>query len=873
MRALLVSAVCMLLFGRATATHIIGGEIYYDHLGNNTYLITLDLYRDCGPSNTNNTGFDGSVQIRVFQANGTPFLTQNVAYSGEQVVPVVIDNPCLQAPPNVCVATSRYQTQVNLPPTPNGYIISYQRCCRTPSIVNILNPGQQGLTCTVRVPGQPNTINSSPRYNDYPPIVICVGEELSFDHSATDPDGDQLVYSLCTPLQGGSAADPAPVPGPPPYTPVPWGAGYSEDFQVSSTPPMTIDPATGLLTANPTQQGAYAVAVCVQEFRNGVLIGESSRDFMFTVVVCDANIQAAVSVQQPGAACNGLTQEFGNQSVNGQFWFWDFGDPTTTADTSDEATPTWTYAQPGTYTVMLVANPGWPCADTSFAEYEAYLPIDPVLTVPPFACGPALLDLSVAGNFSPAAEVVWSLPPTANQTAGTTTPITIELPTDGAQDVSVTITENGCSGTATAQVGAFPVPQPVISPQDQFCTGLTIAFGNASLDADTYRWDFGDANTLADTSLLAAPNWTYAQQGTYTVTLQAIGPGPCSASTTAVFEVYTDLDVSFQRPPIRCPGEPADLFAEGPFTPAAELLWDFGTIGLPQSASGPTATVRYLPEGVHPVTLLVSENGCSGTYTDSVVVFPFPVADLASDTRACVGASFGFQDLSTAWSPLTHLWQFGDGATSTDANPVHRYADPGLYTVTLTVSTEEGCIASNTAVRPGQVEVFPNPVAAFSALPREVSVFDPRIAVEDLSVDAASWTYTLEGITINSPDFDHFFEEGGQYEILLRVVSPNGCPDSTTRTVFVSDHIFWAPNAFTPDGDGLNDRWLPTVIGAREYELEIFDRYGALRFRTTDPQEGWDGAGLPPTVFSYRVRIKEWGADSKEYIGHFSLVR
>jgi gliding motility-associated-like protein len=109
--------------------------------------------------------------------------------------------------------------------------------------------------------------------------------------------------------------------------------------------------------------------------------------------------------------------------------------------------------------------------------------------------------------------------------------------------------------------------------------------------------------------------------------------------------------------------------------------------------------------------------------------------------------------------------------------------------------------------------------------------------------------------------------------ITLEVVSENGCPDSTTRTVFVSDHIFWAPNAFTPDGDGVNDMWQPVVIGVREYELEIFDRWGALRFRTTDPGEGWDGDGSAHSVFTYRARIKEWGAFSKEYVGHFTLIR
>ena len=145
--------------------------------------------------------------------------------------------------------------------------------------------------------------------------------------------------------------------------------------------------------------------------------------------------------------------------------------------------------------------------------------------------------------------------------------------------------------------------------------------------------------------------------------------------------------------------------------------------------------------------------------------------------------------------------------------------------------------------------------------------------MEDFSIGTVGWEYGVEGNTFFSPDFSYSFLEGGQFIITLNVISENGCEDNTTRTVIVSDHIFWAPNAFTPDGDGLNDTWSPTVIGARTYSLEIFDRWGALRFSTEDPQQGWDGAGLPASVFNYKVRIKEWGSESKEYLGHFSLLR
>lgn len=871
MNRLLFLSICLCLSqARAWAGHIIGGEIYYEHLGGSSYLVTLDLYRDCAPGAT---AFDATVEIRAFSANGSAYSTQSIPYNGETIVPVVIPNPCLAAPPNVCVATTRYQATFNLPPSVGGYTISYQRCCRVPSILNLLQPGSQGLTCTVRVPGQPNSANDSPHFANYPPIAICVGEELVFDHSALDGDGDSLAYVLCTPLRGGSVATPAPTPDPPPYQEVPWGAGYSAGYQLDASPPMSIDAVSGQLSVRPTQQGAYAVGVCVQEYRNGVLLGTSTRDFMFTVVICDANIVSGVADQLPGASCNGLTQVFENQSVNGQFWAWNFGDPTTMADTSSALEPTWTYSVPGTYTVMLIANPGWPCADTSFSQYEVYLPIDPEFSTPANLCGVSGISFEATGNFGPAAVIGWDLGAGATPATGTGTQVSASFDTDGLQNVTLTITDNGCTESFSATFGIFPEPVAGIAPQDQFCTGLTYDLVNTSIGATSYRWDLGDPAILADTSLLAAPSWTYAQPGTYTVELVATGPGPCSSTASVVLDVYTELSPTFVQPAIRCPGELAEFTLGGSFTSGAQAVWDFGTAGSPQAATGTNASARFNEVGVYPVTVSVSENGCFGSFTDSVTVFPFPIADLSSGTGACVGAEFAFQNLSNAATPMTYVWDFGDGEQSTEFEPVHLYKDPGNYTVSLTVSTDSGCISSDVAVRPGQVDVFPLPTAAFSALPREISVFDPQIEVEDLSLGAIGWEYAVEGNTFLSPDFSYSFLEGGQFIITLNVVSENGCVDNTTRTVIVSDHIFWAPNAFTPDGDGLNDTWSPTVIGARNYSLEIFDRWGALRFSTEDPKQGWDGEGLPASVFNYRVRVKEWGAESTEYLGHFSLLR
>jgi len=105
------------------ATHIVGGEIFYESLPNNNYLITLIVYRDCGPANVNQTDFDQSASVGIFSTTSgnlyDNFLIQLIE-SNVSEVPIVLENPCFVLPPDLCVEQAIYQTTVNLPMTPGG---------------------------------------------------------------------------------------------------------------------------------------------------------------------------------------------------------------------------------------------------------------------------------------------------------------------------------------------------------------------------------------------------------------------------------------------------------------------------------------------------------------------------------------------------------------------------------------------------------------------------------------------------------------------------------------------------------------------------------------------------------------------------------
>ena len=373
-----------LSFFNLRASHIVGGEIYYDYLGNNQYRFYISVYRDCLSTGA---GFDTPLGLGVFNENNQLINSVQVQYTGHSNVPVVFNNPCVNPPTNICTEHSLYTVVLNLPPSNGGYTVSYQRCCRGPNITNIVNPDDTGFTLTCRVPGNANNfyINSSPRFNDYPPLLLCNNDELVFDHSATDPDGDELVYSFVTPFAGGTPFSPAPNPPPPPNYPfVVWAGGNSAISPLGPGSTININPTTGLLTASPNLTGLYVVGIRVQEIRNGVVINQTTRDFLFRVFNCELQIEAILPLQTELSTftsyCDGMHIQFENNSntSNSPFvptYSWDFGVPGMDTDVSSDFEPSFTYPEPGQYFVTLVINPGLPCTDTAIME---------VVVAPPF---------------------------------------------------------------------------------------------------------------------------------------------------------------------------------------------------------------------------------------------------------------------------------------------------------------------------------------------------------------------------------------------------------------------------------------------------------------------------------------------------------
>ncbi|MBC7862658.1 MAG: gliding motility-associated C-terminal domain-containing protein [Bacteroidia bacterium] len=371
---LLVLPVLFLLTSlQIRATHIVGGEMNYKYLGGNNYEIRLTVYRDCY---VGVPPFDNPAVMGIFDVNNNFIDSVWLPFLGLDTLPPTINDPCFIPPTDFCYEVTTYIDTINLPPITGGYIISYQRCCRNQNILNITFPECAGATYWAHIPGpEVVAINSNPVFKNWPPPFVCANKPWVFDHSANDYDGDSLVYELYTPYTGLDAACPVVTttaispsitgcsgavttcpnfPVNPPFFNVNWFTPTYGLFNVFGGVPLAINSATGLVTATPNTLGYFVYGVKCKEYRNGVLISETLRDFQLIVKDCPAVVVAAATV--PSVYCGSSTVSFSNSSIGASSYSWYFGDPTTTADSSNLYSPSYTYPTgAGSYNVIMVA--------------------------------------------------------------------------------------------------------------------------------------------------------------------------------------------------------------------------------------------------------------------------------------------------------------------------------------------------------------------------------------------------------------------------------------------------------------------------------------------------------------------------------------
>lgn len=397
------------------------------------------------------------------------------------------------------------------------YDIFTRTCCRTPLIDNLYTPDRTGIiTSTIIDELVFDANNTSPKLTNTALLSFCVGEPINFKYSLTEPDGDDLFFSFCSPL-GISPGFPAGEV--PPYPDVRFiEPNYSADFPLGQES-LSIDSISGELYGVPSLIGNFVLGVCIEEYRNGVLLGKTSQDLTLSVVPCSTSFQAeieAISLDNAGQniynICNKFTLSIQNlstpsESITDYQWFIDHPDQPMTSTLEN---PTFTFDQSGIFNGHMVVNPDSLCSDTAFFVVEvSEITADfdwVVSTNDQFLPEVQLVDQSVGA-------VAWDWKISSDPITYIESNFIYKFDTYGSQEISLIVEDNnGCKDTSN-QVIKIPYPSTYFLPNaftpngdglnDEFIgVGFTEAISDFSLQIFN-RW-----GTLIFSSNSPETGWT-----------------------------------------------------------------------------------------------------------------------------------------------------------------------------------------------------------------------------------------------------------------------------------------------------------------------------------------------------------------------------
>ena len=247
----------------------------------------------------------------------------------------------------------------------------------------------------------------------------------------------------------------------------------------------------------------------------------------------------------------------------------------------------------------------------------------------------------------------------------------------------------------------------------------------------------------------------------------------------------------------------------------------------------------------------------------------------------CDNGGSAFSQVSGGVEPYNFSWIGPNGFQNN--NSYISQLDPGIYT--LNILDQNDCILEDNEIL---IEEIVGPVCQFSASSYEfmlsndpVNFYDNSFTDPNYNIDLISWEWDFgDGVISNDQNPSHIYDYPGLYYVWLTVEDENGCTHKTMKTINVLEEFFsYSPNAFSPNGDGINDTFQPilTDIDFNTYELNIFNRWGDIIFKTDNYSKSWDGTfnGEPMIggVYTYKINYKtRRGVDQKE-VGQIILIK
>ena len=531
-------------------------------------------------------------------------------------------------------------------------------------------------------------------------------------------------------------------------------------------------------------------------------------------------------------------------------------------------------------TLLTITNS--PNAD--FAYNSTYCPNDPNPT--PITIGPGIL-----GSFSGSSGALF-----LNTLTGE---VDLSLSTPGIYTVTNSVAIGGCPiSTFDATVEIHELPTGLFQSDTTICAGAPIPdIGLILTGSGPWTVDYTIDGVPNSATLSSSPG--FIDGGTVgTYDFNTISDQNCTSSglTNLVTVAVQNLPIIDPITAIElCEGSVLNITPFSSNEIGTTYDWvnmgtvDFGfgmngngNIGgsIAQNSSGSLATGT--------IAVIPSVGICIGdSMFFDVTVDLIPGASFISDLPGGCLPTDIFFTYTGGTSDAIYSWNFGDGLTSDGpiASLAHTYATDGCFDVTLEVTTTIGC--SNSSSISNMICIDPTPIADFIFDPTELSVYDTEVLFTNTSSNSTSYNwYFGDGDSSILTDVNHFFpnDSAGTYVIYLIASSPQGCADTAMQEITLKEqNTFFVPNAFTPDGDGINEQFMPILDGNLnfdKYHFIVFNRWGEIIYESSVPGVGWDGTDLSGSdfiqdgVYIWLLELQYANeVEISQYRGHVTLIR
>jgi len=549
-----------------------------------------------------------------------------------------------------------------------------------------------------------------------------------------------------------------------------------------------------------------------------------------TVSVTVNPLPTVTATASPTAICNGQTSVLTASGTDN--YSWSTGGNTASITVTPSSTTTYTVTGTstagctGTATVSVTVNP---------------LPTVTATASPTAICNGAssVLTASGANTYSWSGGLGSGASKTVTPSATTTYTVT------GTSTA-------GCTGTATVSVTVNPLPTVSASASPAaICSGASSVL--TASGASTYSWS-GGLGTGASKTVTPSATTTYTVTGTSTA--------GCTGTATVSVTVNPLPTVSASASPAAiCSGASSVLTASG----ASTYSWSGGLGTGASKTVTPSATTTYTVTGT-------STAGCTGTATVTVTVNPLPTINYTTTQSHC-GQSDGNIITNVTSGIPPYVYQWSNGTNSANLNNI----SAGNYN--LTVTDANGC---NNTINITLTEA-PMPQANFAPKPQITTIEDPIIYFENYSTGASfyEWDFGDGNISTEySPTYS--YTNPGEYHVILSVADEYGCIDTVGANIIIKEgaNTFYIPNAFTPNGNDLNELFniKGTNINPNTFEMRIYDRWGKQLFYTIDINQGWDGTykgePVPQGIYTYIIKFEDSQGYKKEIvIGEVILLK